>query len=170
MDEEGGSQAPDEPGNWPLRPVLTVATVLLAGLLIFAGYSCIRSSGGGDTFSAPESRFPPATVTYIASDRFYLVRDDAGAFLALSEVEDSPADRIAGCLIRYRPDLSAANQSGAFRDDCHGLLFDRHGVATDGSATPMQQHPVQVADGTVTVRFKTCIAGDGSLQTETCRE
>jgi hypothetical protein len=178
MDEEdesrdGSPAQPEtsaEPGTWPLRPVLAIAALIVVALIGIAGYSCIRSSGGRDSFSAPESRFPPGTVTYIAAGRFYLVRNDNGNFLALSEVEDSQADRIAGCLIRYRPDLSAGNQAGVFRDDCHGTQFDRQGVAIDGSAPAMQQHPVRVAGGTVTVRFRDCLAGGGSPDPEPCRE
>jgi hypothetical protein len=165
IDAEGA-----EPGTWPLRPVLAVAAVLLVGLLIYAGYSCVRSSGGSDSFSAPVNRFPLDSVTYVAPGRFYLVHTDTGAFVALSEVEDAPADRIAGCLIRYRPDLGSGDEKGVFRDDCHGTLFNRDGDAVEGSAPSMQRHPVRVTNGNVTVPLKECIAGGGAATPEVCRE
>jgi hypothetical protein len=179
MDEEAGEQSgvaalddesSNEPGTWPLRPVIAIAALLLAGVLIYAGYSCVRAAGGGGTFTAPEKQFPTGTVTYVAPGRFYLVRDNGGSFLALSEVEDSAADRIGGCVIRYRADLNTGDQKGVFRDDCHGTLFNPEGIAIDGSAPPMQQHPVRVNNGTVAVPLRACIAGGGGTTPEPCRE
>jgi hypothetical protein len=170
-DSSNSAESPDyEPGTIPLRPVLVVAAILLLAAATYIGYSCTRSIGRGGGFSDQVSHYATGSVTYLAAGRSYLVRREDGSFVALSEVEADPADRVAGCLIRYRPDLSAAGQTGVFRDDCHGVLFSRDGIAIQGSAPPMEQHPVQVSGSQVSVRFNVCQAGGGSDAAESCRE
>ncbi len=159
-----------EPGTVPLRPVLIVFAVLLLVAAGFAVYSCTRSATSDGTFSDKVADYPPGSVTYLASGRTYLVRENDGSFLALSEVEAASADRQQGCIIRYRPDLSAAGQAGIFRDDCHGTLFNREGLAVRGDAPPMQQHPVQVEGSGMSVRFTSCRATTAGAAPEPCRE
>lgn len=166
----GVSEPSHEPGTLPLRPVLIVAAILALAALAYAGYSCVHTSGGSGNFSAPVSQFPAGSVTYIALDRMYLARRDDGSFVTLSEIEAAQADRTTGCVIRYRPDLSAEGQAGVFRDDCHGTLFNRDGIAIQGSAPPMQQHPVRASKDTVVVETKVCLTGGGSAAPEPCRE
>jgi len=165
-----GEQRWHEPGTVPLRPVVIVGAILLLCSVAYLGYSCARSSASGGSFTAPVSRYPTGTVTYIAPARTYLVRREDSSFLALSEVEDSASDRLAGCVIRYRADLSAAGVTGVFRDDCHATLFSRDGVAIQGSAPPMQQHPVRPGKDEVVVQITMCLGGGGLGLQEPCRE
>jgi hypothetical protein len=159
-----------EPGTVSLRPVLVVGAVLLLGAIVFLGYSCTHAGGAGTTFSDSAKRYPTGSVTYLSSTRSYLVRRQDSSFLSLSEVEASPDDRVTGCIIRYRSDLSSAGQNGVFRDDCHGTLFDRDGVAIQDSSVPMQRHPVQLEGDQLTVRFKACLSGGNDGAPEQCRE
>lgn len=172
--QETASAASDgqlhEPGTLPLGPVLAVAAILVVAALVFSTYSCLRSSAGAGTFTAPVSQFPAGSVTYVAADHMYVIHSDDGAFSSLSEVEADQADRLAGCLIRYRPDLSSAGETGVFRDDCHGTLFNRAGVAIQGSAPAMQQHPVRAGKDTLVVDIKACMSGGDSPSNEPCRE
>jgi hypothetical protein len=156
-----------EPGTVSLRPVLAVFVVLLLAAAGFAIYSCARAPASG-TFVDSVHHYPPDSVTYLASGRSYLVRLSGGSFLALSEVEADAADRQQGCVIRFRADLSADGQVGVFRDDCHGALFNREGIAVQGSAPPMQQHPVQVNGDAVSVNFRSCLGSNS--RPEPCRE
>lgn len=162
-----------EPEEWrreggvPLRPVLIVAALIVLALVVYGGYSCVRSADAGSSFSDSVSHYPPDSVTYLASERTYLVRQLDGSFLALSDAEANDTDRVSGCLIRYRPDLLAAGEAGVFWDDCHGVLFNRTGVVVQGSSAPMQRHPVSVSGVTVSVRIKDCLNADN--QPEACR-
>lgn len=153
-------------GGVPLRPVLLIAAVLLLAFAVYTGYSCLRSGGNG-SFSGPVDHFPPGSVTYLQAGGTYLVRQPDGAFIALSEQEADDADRTAGCVIRWRPDLAAAGERGVFRDDCHGVLFNRQGTAVQGSAPPMQRRPVTVSGSTVTVQLTHCENAVGTA--EVCR-
>jgi hypothetical protein len=160
----------NEPGTISLRPVLVVIALLGLASSAFLIYSCSHAPPVG-SFSAPINRFPANSVTYLSSGRSYLVRMEDGSFLALSEVDADPANRLKGCVIRYRPDLTGAGKQGAFRDDCSGALFDLEGLAIEGGSPPMQRHPVQVTDRNVSVRFKICISGGpGGGAAEPCRE
>jgi hypothetical protein len=154
-------------GGVPLRPVLIVAALLILALAAYGGYACVQSTSGGSTFSDSVAHYAPGSVTYLASARTYLVRQADGSFLALSDAEANEADRIAGCLIRYRPDLRAAGETGVFWDDCHGVLFNRMGAAVQGSSAPMQRHPVSASGGRVTVRITSCV--DAANQPQACR-
>jgi hypothetical protein len=156
-----------ERGTVSIKPVLAGLVILvavIAGLLI---YSCAHAPPSG-SFTDRASRYSPGSVTYLAAGRTYLLNEPDGTFVALSEVDADADARLKGCIIRYRPDLSAGNQSGVFRDDCGGTLFDREGMPVQGSSPPMQRHAVQVAEGNVTVRFNRCLSASGAA--ETCRE
>ncbi|MGI8551071.1 MAG: hypothetical protein ACR2PL_09865 [Dehalococcoidia bacterium] len=159
-----------EPGTIPLRPVVIVAALLLLAAAAYTGYACFSARGNSSTFTDQVASYPPDSVTYIAQDHSYLVRTADASFLTLSEVEAQDADRVSGCIIRYRPDLSAGDVHGVFRDDCLGTLFNRMGIAVQGSAPPMQRHPTLVHDKTVTIYPKACEAGGNSMQPEACRE
>jgi hypothetical protein len=163
------SQPAPEPGTISLRPVAVVTAILLLGAFGYLGYTCVHASPAG-SFVAPITRFAPGSVTYLAQGRTYLVRSDDGSFLALSEVEANAADRLAGCVIRFRPDLSAGDEKGVFRDDCHGTVFNHEGIAVQGSSDPMQQHPVLAGKSDISVRLRECLAGGGNSSVEPCRE
>jgi hypothetical protein len=165
-----GSEPDYEPGTIPLRPVAIVVVILLAIGVGYLAYSCARSSGSSSTFTDQVSHYPPNSVTYIAPARTYLVRQGDGSFLALSEVEAVREDRVAGCIIRFRPDLSAGGEPGVFRDDCHGVLFGRDGAPVGAASPPMQRHPVTSDGKTVSLRFHVCLSGSGGGQEEPCRE
>ena len=161
-----GSGEPEQDEDWrreggiPLRPVLIVAALIVLALVVYGGYSCVRSAGAGSSFSDSVSHYPPGSVTYLARERTYLVHQTDGSFLALSDAEANDTDRVSGCLIRFRPDLHAAGETGVFWDDCHGVLFNRLGTAVQGSSAAMQRHPVSVSSGTVAVHFKDCLSAD----------
>jgi len=159
-----------EPGTVPLRPIVIVGAILLVIAIGYLSYSCVHSARTVGSFSAPVSRYPAGSITYLASGRTYLIRRDDGSFIALSEIEADAADRLAVCVIRYRADLNATDQIGVFRDDCQGTLFNREGSAIESSAPPMQRHPAGSAGDEVTVQLRACVAGDGSGIPERCRE
>lgn len=156
-------------GGISLRVVLPILVLLVLAAAVYAGYACSQSLGSGASLSDAAAHFPPGSVTYLANGRAYLVRESDGAFIALSEIEERRADQIAGCVIRYRAGLSASGESGVFRDDCHGAVFNLQGLVVAGAAQPMQQHPVVVNGKTITVQFKTCLRG-GDRVPEPCRE
>ena len=152
-----------------LRVVLPILVLLVLAAAVYAGYACSQTLGNGASLSDATAHYPPGSVTYLANGRTYLVREGDGSFIALSEIEERRADQIAGCVIRYRASLSASGESGVFRDDCHGVVFNLQGLVVEGAAQPMQRHPVIVNGKTLTVQFKTCLrAGDDV--TEPCRE
>lgn len=155
-------------GGVPLRPVLAVAAILLLVLIAYGAYSCSQSLAQGAVFRDQVSHYPVNSVTYLSAGRTYLVHLGNGSFIALSEIESSPADRADGCIIRYRPDVSAAGQRGVFVDDCKGVDFNTMGIAIQGTAPPMQRHPVSVHGGAVTVSLKSCLAGGGGNHVEAC--
>ena len=116
-----------EPGTISLRPVVYILVALALVATTYFGYSCFSARTPGTTFIDDVAHYPPGSVTYLTSGRSYLVRTPSGDFLALSEIESQPADRVGGCVIRYRPDLQSNGEMGVFRDDCHGDLYDRAG-------------------------------------------
>jgi hypothetical protein len=171
-DQNGHPASPDgvddvwqEPGGISMRVLLPIVAVLAVAAAVYVGYTLTQSLGSGSSFSDRVANYPPDSVTYLSNGRTYLVRQNDGTFLALSEVEASATDRIAGCLIRYLP-----GKQGAFRDDCHGVMFNLEGVAVQGAAPPMQRHPVTVHGGKLTVQLKVCLQGGSSDQIEPCRE
>lgn len=166
--EDGFEEEDERAGTVSIRPVVIIGSLLLLALIGYLGYSCAATLGGSANYSAPVSRFAPNSVTYLAGSGTYLVRLADGSFLALSEAEATSADRVAGCVIRYRPDLSAGGQQGVFRGDCHGTLYNRMGIAVQGSALPMQRHPVNVRGNQVIVMPKQCLQS-GTNQPQACR-
>jgi hypothetical protein len=159
-----------EPGTVPLRPVVIVAVILLAIVAGYLGYACVHSSSGSSTFTDQVNHYAPGSVTYIAPARTYIARQPDGSFLALSEIEAAQADRVAGCVIRYRPDLSAGSETGIFRDDCHGVVFNREGLPIDGASPPMQRHPITSDGKTMALHFRMCLGPTGEGQEQPCRE
>jgi hypothetical protein len=158
-----------EPGTISLRPVVAVVAILLLAGAAYLGYSCVSTRQPGASFADTVAHYPPDSVTYLANGRTYLVRMANGEFLALSEAEANRSDRIAGCLIRFQADLQQAGETGLFRDDCHGVVYDRQGLPqTDGQA-PMQRHVVVQTANTVQVRFDLCLGGGGANTPEACR-
>lgn len=168
IDEE--DEELNEPGTVSLRVVVALLVLLVlaaAGIFI---HSCSQSTASASVFSDQISHYAPGSVTYLANARSYLVRANDGSFLALSEVEAAEADRVAGCLIRYRPVSSANAQAGVFRDDCHGTLFNSQGIAVSGDAPPMQRHPTVVSAKMVSVQLRVCLQGGADGRPEACRE
>jgi len=149
--------------------VVFVLALLTLAAITYLGYSCFSARPPGTTFADDVAHYPQDSVTYLAAGRSYLVRATTGDFLALSETEPQPADRVAGCVIRYRPDLQSNGETGLFRDDCHGDLYDRAGEPLTPGQVPMQRHPVMSSEHTVVVRFGDCLSGEGDHPAEACR-
>lgn len=139
-------------------PALVVLVAVGVLAVAFLASTCVR--GGEDTtFSAPLERFRVDDPVYVSSKGFYLVRLASGDVLALSDQEARRADRLSGCLIRYRETVQAAGRTGLFRSDCTGTLFDLTGTPVEGTAPPMKRHPLTVSGGKLNVDLTTCLDG-----------
>ncbi len=85
----------------------------------------------------------------------YIVAQPDGSFLALDEQDRVAANRLNGCLVRWRPDI----QPGIFQEDarCGGASFGRDGLPPSGGAG-LLRHPVTVAGKNVVVDIRHCMA------------
>jgi hypothetical protein len=140
-----------------------VATVLIALLLVVVGYSCLNKNDRS-SYSAPVQRLTaaPAGVTYIPNGMLYIVAQPDSSVLALDEQDRIAANRLNGCIVRWRPDL----ENGVFQEDerCGGALFGRDGSPLSGGAG-LLRHPVRLADKSAVVDIRHCMAPeDGAVR------
>ncbi len=152
MDEAAPAQARS---RWRSR--LSIAGTILLGLvLVFVGYSCLKRNDRS-SYSAPAQRLTaaPAGVTYLPGGMLYIIAQPDGSFLALDEQDRNDANRLNGCVIRWRPDL----QAGLFQEDqrCGGATFNRDGSVIAGGAG-LLRHPVRLAGKSVVVDIRQCMA------------
>ena len=120
------------------------ALVVLIGETAFGLMKFLKptASGGfgGSIYAGKVEEFPPGSVNYILSGRFYIVHT-TGGLLALWQ-----RCTHLGCAV---PWVEAEDQ---FHCPCHGSLFDQVGVVKGGPAPrPMDLFAVTIKDGEVWV-------------------
>ncbi len=143
-----------------LRSLISLAVTLVAVLaLVYLGYSCIHQDDRS-SYSAPAARLTADKVTYVANGMLYVVAQPGGGFVAVDEQDRVQANRLNGCVIRWRPDLDG----GAFQEDsrCGGATFARDGSPESGGL-PLLRHPVRVAGKNVVVDLRHCTAPENGL-------
>jgi hypothetical protein len=137
-------------GNW----LSIVVTVVVALALVWLGYSCIHHDDRS-SYSAPAQRFIAGGVTYLANGMLYVVAEPDGGLLAIDEQDRVQANRLNGCVVRWRPDLDG----GLFQEDprCGGATFGRDGAPLNGGLA-LLRHPLRVAGKNVVVDIRHCTA------------
>ncbi|MCC7130442.1 MAG: hypothetical protein B6D39_01285 [Anaerolineae bacterium UTCFX2] len=120
------------------------ALVVLAGEAVFMLISFMKpkASGGigGLVYAGKIEEFPPGSVNYILSGKFYIVHP-AGGLMALWQ-----RCTHLGCAV---PWAEAENQ---FHCPCHGSLFNQDGVVIGGPAPrPLDRFSIVIKDDEVWV-------------------
>jgi hypothetical protein len=150
------------PPRWR-RWLSIAATVAVCAALALVAYSCFKPSGR-PTYSAPAQRLRDAGVTYVARGTLYVVAEPDGSFVALDEQERNQANRLSGCVIRWRPEV----QGGVFQEDprCGGATFDRAGASQSGGQA-LLRHPLKLDgkgnDERVLVQTEKCFAPENGF-------
>ncbi len=95
---------------------------------------------GGKITAGKVDDFPPGSMTYVSSGRFFIARLDSG-FLALYRVCTH-----LGCVVAWD------ETEGQFHCPCHAAIFDARGEVLDGPAPrPMDFFPLEIVDGEIVV-------------------
>ena len=148
----------DRVRRWLLRGFTAVVVLLL----VLLGYSCLRPNARS-SYSAPAAalRAAPAGVTYAANGMLYVVAQPDGTFVAVDELDRITANRLNGCVVRWRPDLLG----GVFQEDerCGGAVFERDGTARSGGLS-LLRHPLRLAGKRVVVDIRQCMAPEQGPQ------
>jgi cytochrome b6-f complex iron-sulfur subunit len=113
------------------------AVALVVGEAIFALAKYIQpvSTGGfgGEVYAGKVNEFPPGTVSYILSGRFYLVHNEDGLIALWQKCTH------LGCAIPW------VENEDQFHCPCHGSLFSHNGIVQGGPAPrPMDSFPVEI--------------------------
>jgi cytochrome b6-f complex iron-sulfur subunit len=134
---------------WTTTGALTLAASGVLTLNFFAPKVSAGEFGGVFEVGNVED-FPLGSVTPVTNGRFYLVRDEAGGFLALYQKCTH-----LGCAVPWEP------ESGQFVCPCHASAFEADGqVINPPAPRPLDRFPVTITDGIVSVDTGTRIERD----------
>lgn len=125
---------------WLAMGVAVTGEAAFIGLRYFGSRKSDSPFGSVIDAGSPDE-YPPGTITEFTQARFYLVRFEAGGFLALY----TRCTHLA-CLVSWEDDL------GRFNCPCHGSQFDREGdVLNTPAPRPLDHFPITLEDGTLRV-------------------
>jgi nitrite reductase/ring-hydroxylating ferredoxin subunit len=147
------------PRRWRFsRRVIPLAFLAAAGVAFLAiGAAVIWPGSPADSDWRALARADELTVNdpLAVEGDVYLVRLESGEVLALSRI-----DPHLGCKVPFRPDFKFMNDSGWFRNPCHGETYDLTGVCYSGPCPRgLDRYEVRVRDGDVEVSFARLIEG-----------
>lgn len=134
---------------WGLAGVVVLGEGALVAYKFFAPKVTEGQFGGVFTAGSVDE-FPPGSVTPFNEGRFYLVRTEDGAFLALYRKCTH-----LGCAVPWDP------ARGQFVCPCHASAFEPDGdVINPPAPRPLDRFPVTIADGVITVDTGSAIQRD----------
>lgn len=120
------------------------AMVVLAGETVLGLLSFLKpnASGGfgGLVYAGKVEEFPPGSVQYILSGRFYIAHPEGGLIALWQRCTH------LGCAVPW------AETENQFHCPCHGSLFDVVGLVKGGPAPrPLDAFSIQIKEGEVWV-------------------
>ena len=150
---------PSPPRRWRFsRRVVPLAFLALAVVALIAiGVAVIWPSNGADSEWVAVARADELSVNdplSVESDA-YIVLLESGEILALSRI-----DPHLGCKVPFVPDFTFRDNTGWFRNPCHGETYDLTGVCYAGPCPRgLDRYEVRVRNGDVEVSFASLTEG-----------
>ena len=146
--------SPSPPRRWRFsRRVVPLAFLALAVIALVAiGVAVIWPSDGADSEWITVARADALAINdplFVDGDA-YVVLLESGEILTLSTI-----DPHLGCKVGFVPGFTFRDNTGWFRNPCHGELYDLTGVCYVGPCVRgLDRYEVRVRNGDVEVNFK----------------